>query len=243
MLGDELTEMYFSFVKVTLLLRGRVCGLLISVSLPLQFNLVSLDVAFTFFYFLSSISFGSFLFWLTIVVFPLIKVLVCFPSFNKLSMVVSVQGSLQKYNDEVGFLAIPWRERKVSLLSPAVYLYRTNESINESSLVAIGEKTWKILSKQVLHKCVDSCAWFLNQMNHIHNLRLDLEDFNELTWKVIISAENDSIRVLTTHKVCRIWCYVTKPELTLLERLVAWGLQISGFQRREILIRLPNVQP
>ena len=73
-------------------------------------------------------------------------------------MVVSVQGSLQKYNDEVGFLAIPWRERKVSLLSPAVYLYRTNESINESSLVAIGEKTWKILSKQVLHKCVDSCA-------------------------------------------------------------------------------------
>ena len=130
MLGDELTEMYFSFVKVTLLLRGRVCGLLISVSLPLQFNVVSLDVAFTFFYFLSSITFGSFLFWLTIVVFPLIKVLytlfVSFPSFNKLSMVVSVQGSLQKYNDEVGFLAIPWRERKVSLLSPAVYLYRTN---------------------------------------------------------------------------------------------------------------------
>ena len=158
MLGDELTEMYFSFVKVTLLLRGRVCGLLISVSLPLQFNVVSLDVAFTFFYLLSAITFGSFLFWLTIVVFPLIKVLVCFPSFNKLSMVVSVQGSLQKYNDEVGFLAIPWRERKVSLLSPAVYLYRTNESINESSLVAIGEKTWKILSKQVLHKCVDSCA-------------------------------------------------------------------------------------
>ena len=48
MLGDELTEMYFSFVKVTLLLRGRVCKLAISVSAALHFSVVSVDVILVF---------------------------------------------------------------------------------------------------------------------------------------------------------------------------------------------------
>ena len=48
MLGDELTEMYFSFVKVTLLLRGRVCKLAISVSAALRFSVVSVDVILVF---------------------------------------------------------------------------------------------------------------------------------------------------------------------------------------------------
>ena len=48
MLGDELTEMYCSFVKVTLLLRGRVCKLAISVSAALRFSVVPVDVILVF---------------------------------------------------------------------------------------------------------------------------------------------------------------------------------------------------
>ena len=37
-------------------------------------------------------------------------------------------------------------------------------SVRMCNVIAIScEKTWKILCKQVLHKCVDSCAGFLNQ--------------------------------------------------------------------------------
>ena len=48
MLGDELTDMYFSFVKVTLLLRGRVCKLAISVSAAVRFIVASVDVILVF---------------------------------------------------------------------------------------------------------------------------------------------------------------------------------------------------
>ena len=75
MLGDELTEMYCSFVKVTLLLRGRVCKLAISVSASLRFRVVLVDVAFIFLYFLFAIIFGPGIVSLTVVVFSLIMVL------------------------------------------------------------------------------------------------------------------------------------------------------------------------
>ena len=74
-LGDELTEMYRSFVKVTLLLRGRVCKLAISVSASLRFSVVLVDVGFIFSYFLFAIIFGPGTVLLTVVVFSFIKVL------------------------------------------------------------------------------------------------------------------------------------------------------------------------
>ena len=41
MLGDELTEMYFSFVKVTLLLRGSVTFSVVSVDVILVFSILN----------------------------------------------------------------------------------------------------------------------------------------------------------------------------------------------------------
>ena len=68
-----------------------------------------------------------------------------------------------------------------------------------------------------------------------HNLRLDKEDLNKATWIVNIwSVENIPLfefTVFNTHtttrKLRRICCCGTKPELTLLEHLVAWDLKIE----------------
>ena len=72
-----------------------------------------------------------------------------------------------------------------------------------------------------------------------HNLRLYLEDLNEATWIVNISAENIPILLFefivfnthttTTPKLRRICCCGMKPELTILERLVPWELNVDIF--------------
>ena len=80
-------------------------------------------------------------------------------------------------------------------------------TISASKVIAISwKKTWKIICKQVLYKCVHSCAWFLNQ----NGLNFDLirRIVNEATWIENISAENILILlfefiVLNTRPVTR----------------------------------------
>ena len=83
------------------------------------------------------------------------------------------------------------------------------------------KKTWKILSQQVLRKCVDSCAWFLNQNGLNSYLAIGFGGSQQSNLNSnYLSREWFNTRT-TTCKVRRIWYCVTKPELTLLECLVS----------------------
>ena len=64
------------------------------------------------------------------------------------------------------------------------------------NVIAISrKKTGKILCKQVLHKCVDSCAWFLNQngLNSQHAIELGGYSTKQLEWW--ISKRNSCAKI------------------------------------------------